>query len=88
MQVAVPSAQIVNLLFNMIVENITFSMKQTGLVQLLNGIDIDQIGDYIEISCEIYLDSILVNYVDTPVNLRLDDMSKVKPTLLPNRPTF
>ena len=86
--VAVPSARIANLLFDMIDEQITFPLKPMDLVTLFNGIDIDQTGDYIKISCETYLDRIMEKYLDSPVNLQLDDMSKVKPTPLPNRPTF
>ena len=85
---AVPSARIANLLFDMIDEQITFPLKRMGLVTLFNGIDIDQTGDYIKISCETYLDRIMKKYFDSPVNLRMNDMSKVKPTPLPNRQTF
>ena len=59
--VAVPSARIGNLLFDTIDGQITFPLKRTGLVTLFNGIDIDQTGDYIKISCETYLDRIVEN---------------------------
>ena len=85
---AVPSKRIANILFDMIDEHITFPMKRMGLVHLFNGMDIDQTEDYIKVSCETYLDRILEKYFTAPINLRVDDIGRVKPTPLPNRPTF
>ena len=86
--VAVPSERIANILFDMIDDRITFPLKRMGLVTLFNGMDIDQTGDYIKVSCETYIERIMSKYLEPPINLRLDETSKYKPTPLPNRASF
>jgi hypothetical protein len=49
--VAAPNKQIVNQVFDMLVDQLTFSMKCMGLINLFNGLDITQTADFVKISC-------------------------------------
>lgn len=48
--VAIPNEQIACIIFDKINKHLTFPLKRTGLIDLLNDIDIQQTEDYIKIS--------------------------------------
>ena len=57
--IAAPDEHTANILFDMIDEELTFPLKRMGLIDLFNGINVEQTKDYIHISCSTYLDKIM-----------------------------
>ena len=75
-----------NTLLNLIVKLCNIPVKQQGLLDMYNGIDILQTRDYIKISCHTYINKFCNKYVDT----WLSNMTTTenKPIPLPSCPTW
>ncbi len=69
----------------MIDDLLTFPMKQMGLINLFNGLDIEQTHDYIKISCSIYIDKIMAKHLSNLLSTH--DISN-HPTPLPTKKSF
>jgi hypothetical protein len=61
--VAAPDERTANILFDMIDNRLTFPMKQMGLINLFNGLNIERTRDYIKISCSTYIDKIMAKHL-------------------------
>jgi hypothetical protein len=61
--VTAPDEHAANILYNMIDDLLTFPMKRMGLINLFNGLDIEQTRDYVEISCSTYIGKIMAKHL-------------------------
>jgi len=84
--VALAKQRTCDLVFDMIDDRLMLPLKRLGLVDLFNGLDVEQTRDYIKISCQTYIDKTSEKHIakwmtnfDVPVN---------RPTPLPSRPSF
>jgi hypothetical protein len=83
--VAFPDEHTANILFDMIDDCLTFPMKQMGLINLFNGLNIEQTHDYIKISCSTYIDKIIAKHLSNWHSAH--DISN-RPTPLPTKNSF
>ncbi len=83
--VAAPDERTANILFDMIDDRLTFPMKRMGLINLFNGLNIEQIHDYIKISCSTYIDKIMAKHLSNWLSTH--DISN-RPTPLPTKKSF
>jgi len=84
--VASDTQQTCDILFDMTNDRLMLPLKQLGLINLFNGLDVEQTRDYVKVFCETYIDKIskkhLANWMgtfDVPVNCL---------TPLPSRSSF
>ena len=63
--VVVPSERIANILFGMIENKSTFPLKQMGLVDLFNGINIQQTCNWAKISVSTYVERMMPKHLGT-----------------------
>ena len=84
--VAMAKMETANILFDMIDEWLTFPLKRMGLIDMFNGLDIQQTQDYIKISCRTYVERILQKHLAT----WMTDTDKMghNPTPFPTRHSF
>ena len=83
--VAVPNERIGRILFDLIDEHLTFPLKRMGLIDLFNGLDIEQTRDYIKISARTYIERVCAKHITSWMNLK---GSPPQPTPLPCKPKF
>jgi hypothetical protein len=83
--VAAPGERTANILFDMIDDRLTFPMKQMGLINLFNGLIIEQTHDYIKILCSSYIDKIMAKHLSNWLSTH--DISN-RPTTPPTKKSF
>ena len=82
---AVPSERIANILFDMIDDKLTFPLKRMGLIDLFNGIDVQQTRDWIKISVGTYVERMMQKHLASWMNTKY---TPSKPTPLPTTQQF
>ncbi len=83
--VTVPSERIANILFDMIDNKLIFPLKHMGLVDLFNGIDAQQIRDWIKILVKTCVERIMDKHLKSRMNVKtVPD----RPTPLPLKQSF
>eukprot|EP00956_Cyclotella_meneghiniana_P004202 scaffold5163_cov49-Cyclotella_meneghiniana.AAC.3 len=74
--------------FDMIDDELTMPMKRMGLIQLFNGIDIQQSRHYIKLSCQTYIEKFCEKHLQEWMNdAQLRDMSN-RPLPIPTHESF
>jgi hypothetical protein len=75
-----------NRLLDMLYDELTIPLKQLGLLDLYNDLDVIQTWDYIKINCSAYLDKISIKHLSTW--MKNFDVPTGRPTPLPGRESF
>jgi hypothetical protein len=84
--IAVPDEKTADILLDLIDDQLTIPLKQQGLLDMFNSVDIVQTRDNIKISCQTYIDKFCEKYLDTW--LGKIPLSENRPTPLPTDPTW
>jgi hypothetical protein len=75
-----------NILLDQIEDHLSIPLKQQGLIDMYNGIDVTQTRDYIKIDCHTYINKFCEKYVDTW--LHNTPITEAKPLPLPACPIW
>ncbi len=63
--IAAPDERTANILLDMLNKKLTMPIKQQGLLDMFNGIDVTQTKHYIKIGCHTYADKFCAKYLDS-----------------------
>jgi hypothetical protein len=84
--IAAPDEKTANILLDLIDDQLSIPLKQQGLLDLFNGINVTQTRDYIKIDCHTYIDKFCAKYMNTW--LHKVPMTENRPTPLPTDPAW
>jgi hypothetical protein len=63
--IAAPDKKTSNILLDLLDDQLSIPLKQHGLLDMFNGIDVLQTSDYIKIDCHTYINKLCKKYLDT-----------------------
>ncbi len=75
-----------NILLDLLEDELSIPLKQQGLLDMFNGINVTQTRDYIKIDCHTYIDKFCKKYLHTW--LQKVPLTENRPTPLPTNPTW
>lgn len=84
--IAASSERTCNILFDMIDEQLTIPLKRLGLINMFNGLDIQQTRDWIKVSCATYLTKISERHLKNWMSN--ENVAGARLTPLPSRDSF
>jgi hypothetical protein len=63
--IAAPNERTANILLDMLYKKLTMPIKQQGLLDMFNGIDVIQTKNYIKIDCHTFANKFCTKYLDS-----------------------
>jgi hypothetical protein len=84
--IAAPDSRTADILLDMLDNKLSMLLKQQGLLDMFNGIDVTQTRHYIKINCHTYISKFCEKYLDSW--LGKVPLTANRPTPLPTDPTW
>jgi hypothetical protein len=84
--IAAPDQRTADILLNMLDDKLAMPVKQQGLLNMFNGIDVTERRHYVKIDCHTYISKLSAKYLDSW--LRKVPLTATRPTPLPTNSTW